>query len=394
MTILEWILRLLLVLVGLSWLLNALHLEDQRRRGRWTLRPSGAGPRRTERVSVLVPARDEERNIEACLRQALAQDHPELEVIVVDDGSTDGTAAILAALVAEQPHRLKVIRGEAGGPPEGWLGKPWACQRAGQQATGDWLLFIDADVRLHPRAVSVALGWAQDHGLDLLSGLGRMEAVGPWEKILQPSVGALILAGNDLNRVNDPARRGERPLANGQFLLFHASAWRELGGHQAVAGAVLDDVGMASAVAASGGAYELVMMRELFGCRMYDSLGALWQGWTKNLFIGIRRSLPLLLFITAWVFCGSVLPFLLLPAALLGWLPPDMALLSLLVCGIVLGLRRWMDGLFGNDRRYGLSLPLASLMLIALFWNSALRTWTGTVSWKGRRLDLARSEGR
>lgn len=392
--IFEWSVRLLLGVSGLSWLLTALHIEDQRHRGRWTLRPGGEGPRRAARVSILVPARDEERNIEACLRHALAQDHLDLEVIVVDDGSTDRTGAILAALEAEEPQRLRVVKGEGAGPPEGWLGKPWACQRAGVQATGDWLLFIDADVRLHPRAVSVALGWAQDHGLDLLSGLGRMEMVSPWEKVLQPSVGALILAGNDLGKVNDPARRGERPLANGQFLLFRAEPYRALGGHEAVAGAVLDDVGMASAIVASGGSYELVMMRELFSCRMYDSLGALWQGWTKNLFIGIRRSLPLLLFITAWVSLGSVLPFLLLPPLVLGWLPLDLSLTTLLVCGIVLGVRYWMDGLFGNDRRYGLSLPLASLMLIALFWNSALRTWTGTVSWKGRRLDLARSEGR
>lgn len=394
MTLVDWALRFLLGMAGLSWLLTALHVEDQRRRGRWALRSNSEGPRRQERVSILVPARDEEANIEACVRSALAQDHPEVEVVVVDDGSRDQTASILERLQAEHPGRLRVMTGDRQGPPEGWLGKPWACQRAGDLARGDWLLFIDADVRLHPRAVSVALGWAQDHGLDLLSGLGRMEMVGPWEKVLQPAVGALILAGNDLNKVNDPTRRDARPLANGQFLLFRAEAWRGLGGHRPVAGAVLDDVGMASALVAAGGSYELVMMRELFGCRMYDSLGALWQGWTKNLFIGIRRSLPLLLFITCWVFFGSVLPFLLLPLSLAGRLPLDLALATPVVCFIVLGVRYWMDGLFGNDRRYGLSLPLASVMLIALFWNSALRTWTGTVSWKGRRLDLAKAEGR
>lgn len=388
----ELLLSLLVLGAGLSWGLGVLHVEGLRRKGRYVLRPGSAGPVRPARVSILIPARDEERNIEGCVRAALAQEHEELEVVVVDDDSQDRTGEILAALREEFPDRLRVLGGRFP-PPDGWLGKPWACQRAGEAATGDWLLFIDADVRLHPRALPAALGWAQDHGLALLSGLGTMEMESAWEKILQPAVGAIIMLGNDLERINDPTRRDDRPLANGQFLLFRREAWLGVGGHAAVARAVLDDVGMATAVVGRGGAYELLMMRELFRCRMYDSLGSLWEGWSKNLFIGIRRRVSLLLFLTGWIFTGSVLPFLVPPLAVLGLLSPLGGALGLLVALVILRLRWWLDRTYGGDVRFGPTLPLASLMLIGLFWASAIRTWTGRVRWKGRRLDLGAAEG-
>lgn len=390
----EWAARVGLGLIGLTWALTALDVAKKRRRASWRLGPDSPPAPADLLVSVVIPARDEVDHIGACVAAALAQDHPALEVIVLDDGSTDGTGRVLEQLAAAWPGRLRVLSGGSQPPPPGWLGKPWACHRAGQQAAGDWLLFIDADVRLHPHAVSAAVEQARREDLGLLSGLGHLETGSFWEKVLQPAVGALIMAGNDLDRVNDPARRSDRPLANGQFMLFRRQAWQALGGHQAVAGAVLDDVSMAIAAVSAGQRYQLMMMRELFSCRMYDSLPALWQGWTKNLFTGLRRSWLNLVVVSLWLLSWSVLPFALAPLSLAGLLGGEWLLWGLGLCTLILAVRAWLDRAYGMDPRYGPTQPLAALMLVALLWHSALRTVRGTTAWKGRRLALDPGEAR
>lgn len=389
-----WVARAGLGLIGLTWALTALDVAVKRRRAAWRLGPDSPAAPPDTLVSVVIPARDEVEHIGACVEAVLAQDHPALEVVVLDDGSTDGTTQVLAELAERWPGRLRVIPGGQAPPPPGWLGKPWACQRAGEQARGAWLLFIDADVRLRPHAVSAAVAWAEQHELGLLSGLGHLQTGSFWEKVLQPAVGALIMAGNDLDRVNDPDRRSDRPLANGQFMLLRREAWRAVGGHEAVAGAVLDDVSMAIAAVAAGQRYHLLMMRELFSCRMYDSLPALWRGWSKNLFTGLRRSWTNLIIVSLWLLCWSVLPFVLAPLALLGWLPQEALGWGLGLSALILAVRAWLDRAYGMDPRFGPTQPLAALLLVALLWSSALRTVRGTATWKGRALELDPAEGR
>ncbi|NOY26191.1 MAG: glycosyltransferase [Oligoflexia bacterium] len=387
------VVKVVLCLTAVGWLLTALKVWRKRQEATWAITPDSPGVSPDVTVSIIIPARDEVGNIGACVAAALAQDHAALQVVVLDDGSTDGTSQILAELAAQWPDRLVVLRGGDAPLPKGWLGKPWACQRASKVATGAWLLFIDADVRLRPHAVSAAVAWAVDHELGMLSGLGHLDTASFWERVLQPAVGALIMAGNDLDQLNDPEHRSDRPLANGQFILLERRAYGAVGGHGAVAGAVLDDVGMATAIVGSGAAYNLLMMRELFSCRMYDSLGALWEGWTKNLFTGIRRSFGLLVFLTIWLLGTVFLPFALVPLAMLGLVPASLLWWGLAVSGIMLLVRAYLDVAYDMDPRYGPTQPLAVLMLVALLWHSALRTVRGTASWKGRTLDLDPSEG-
>jgi chlorobactene glucosyltransferase len=406
---------LLADLVG--WLLIWATVVRRRKEGRWRLLADAPGPAAADlpadlpaeaprglRAAVVVPARDEVAHIGPCVEALLAMEHPDLRVVVLDDGSTDGTAEVLADLAAREP-RLTVLRGLDGPLPPGWLGKPWACQRAAAWVLGglgdtaadavagppcprdppDWLLFVDADVRVHPRALPVVLGHARRHGLGMLSGFGHLTMEGFWEKVLQPVVAGLIIAGNDLDRVNDPARRGDRPLANGQFLLFRRDAYEAVGGHRAVAGNVIDDVGLAMAVTERGYGYHLLFLRALFSCRMYDSLSSLWDGWSKNLYAGLGRR-PLHLLLVVGLLCsGTLLPYAVLLAGLFGagaeWL-----IWGVVVVALIQRTRMVLDRSFGQDVRYGLSHAPATLLLVALLLHSALRTVRGTATWKGRAL--------
>ena len=131
-------------------------------------------------VSIIVPARNEEANIERCVRSVLAQDHSNIQLLVLDDASTDQTLEILAQLHQESP--FSIVTGDGSPLPEGWYGKPWALQRVQQSAVGEWLLFIDADVELSPQAVSRTLAYARDNELNMVTGLGFLEMKTFWKR--------------------------------------------------------------------------------------------------------------------------------------------------------------------------------------------------------------------
>lgn len=373
--------------VALAWLVIGRFAARTRRDTPYRVGPDDAPAPPSERVSVVVPARDEVGNIGACVAAVLAQDHPSLELVVLDDGSTDGTDAVLAAMA--EP-RLRVIPGGGGPLPEGWLGKPWACDRAGRATTGDWLLFIDADVRLAPEAVSRALGYASRNALDALSGFGTLEHSTLGDRVMQPVVAGLLLAGNDLRAVNDPAQP-EKALANGQFILIRREVWLALGGHGAVRGDVLDDVGMARALKRAGRVYHLVFMRHLFVCRMYDSLGALWRGWRKNLFAGMHGRWRNVLALAVGHTLFTLAPYVVALAWILGWAPQSLGLPAVFGVAAIQALRWQLDGAFGQDRLLGLwSHGLANVGLLLLVLDSAWSTARGTATWKGRVLPAVR----
>jgi glycosyltransferase involved in cell wall biosynthesis len=387
-----WVARLALGSLVLFWIGALVRAIKARLDERYRVTTDTPGPGEQATVGVVVPARNEAGNIGPCVDAILAQDHP-VRLVVIDDGSTDGTTEVLSA--RSDDSRLTVLQGGDGALPEGWLGKAWACERAGrslleQVPPPDWLLFVDADVRLHPHAVAGAVGHAQRNELDMLSGLGNLVMVSFWEKVLQPVVAGLIMAGNDLEKVNDPEERDDRPLANGQFILVRREAYEAVGGHGAVRSDVLDDVGMASAITGAGLAYQLVFMRTLFDCRMYESLGDLWEGWTKNLYAGLR-GWPNLLMVCGLVTWASLVPFLLLGLGLvtgsLEWTLWGGGLVALIQL-----VRLWLDIQVGQDVRYGPTQVLGVAMTLVLLVNSGLRASRGTAMWKGRVVPVQTAE--
>ncbi len=387
------LLQVLLGLVILLWGGVALKARRVKQTNRFRVGVEDLPPESAVRVTVVVPARNEVHNIGACVESIIRQDLPGLRAVVLDDGSTDGTGAVLQGLLAGSDQRLRLLSGGDAPLPAGWKGKPWACQRASEAAVADadppeWLLFTDADVRLHPHAVGAAVGYATRNHLQMMSGIGRLEMVSFWEKVLQPIVAGAIVAGTDIEKVNDPARRKGNPLANGQFILIRREAYLAVGGHGAVRDNVLDDVGMATAVCKAGMAYQIVYMRNLFSCRMYHSFDELWKGWTKNLFAGIEYRWDRVVGVSIFTFLTSVLPYI---VALVGLVVGLDAVTLGLAWGAVLAIqvmRYVLDGIFEHDRRYGLSHFLGNVLFIALFFNSGIRTVQGTAVWKGRALQM------
>lgn len=363
--------------IALFWFGAALKVRAGRKKEGWKLGPDAPVDVALPHLAVIVPARDEAANIAACVAALRASDHPDLAVWVFDDGSADDTAR-LAALAG-----AKVIQGGGADLPAGWKGKPWALQRATRGVPGDWILFVDADVRVQPQALSRAHAYAIREGVDLLSGFGKLLMESFWEKVIQPSVGGLIIAGNDLDAAND-AEKPERAIANGQFILVRREAYEAVGGHGAVREDILDDIGLARAFTRAGKRAVCLFMRELFSCRMYTNLRELWLGWTKNLYAGMGHRLDRVVFLVGFVLVDFVLPYALIVAgAVLGSVPT--LLWGLVLVLLIQVVRLWMDGIFDQDRRYGLLQVLGALALVGLLVDSARRSRAGKVQWKGRQ---------
>ncbi len=337
-------------------------------------------------VSIVVPARNEARNIERCVRSILTTTWPNVEVLVVDDHSADGTGAIARKIAAEDA-RVTVL--DAPPLPAGWFGKQWACHTAVQQARGDLLLFTDADTRHTPELLPRAMTALRARGADMLSVMGTQEMGTFWERLLMPQVFVLILSryGN-----TERMSRSTRPLdkiANGQFFLVRRPSYEAMGGHEAVRGHVAEDLRIAQEVCRAGGSVQFVEGLEYLSTRMYEGLGELMRGWGKNVYAGGRDTLALgavgqtvlRLVFPVPALC-NVLPFVLGLVALAGLLPPDMLwwaaacyAAATLFWAVVYAVQR-------VSPMYGLLHPFAGALLAVLFARAA---WRGSrVEWKGR----------
>ncbi len=334
-------------------------------------------------LSICIPARNEEGNIGACLEAVLASDHPNLEIIVVDDGSEDGTGA--AAREAGGGHpRFRLIQGTA--PPAGWAGKPWACQRAAGEAAGDLLLFLDADVRLSPWAARAAMEQMEERSLDLLSLFGSWDLRGFWEVAVVPVVGWFIRGAVDLEAANKTV--SPVAFANGQFLLVRRSAYESLGGHGAVKSEVLEDVRLAKVFKQRAFSCGLFHAPGAFSVRLYDSLGAIVEGYSKNLYEGMGRRPAVALSAIGFIFLGTLFPFLALAGVLLcrwllGWqlLGPGWILWLSGIC-LLVPLFRWrLEREDGRSGWHALSHPLGNLVFVWILIRSMVSM---EARWKGR----------
>ena len=360
---------------------------------RWTIAPPdpAAGPPAAgPRVSICIPARNEAENIGVCVAQALASRWPSLEVVVVDDRSEDDTGRVARA-AGEGDARLFVVEGSE--PQAGWAGKPWACARAAGEARGELLLFLDADVRIHPDAVAALVDVMERDRLGMLSIFGTWELVTFWERALIPTVGWLIRGAVNLDQINDPVR--PEAFANGQLILVRREAYDRMGGHQAVRDQILEDVRLAQVAKKHGVATGMRVAPWAFRVRLYRSLGEIVRGYSKNLYEGMGRNPLVGLGAVLFILVGTLVPFLALLGGLWarsvwGWAVPGNGWLVALagVCALQLAFRWRSERADGRSGAIAWTHPIANVLLVVILLRSMFGVRT---VWKGRTFSDGRA---
>ncbi len=271
-------------------------------------------PHGLPRVSVIIPARNEERSIAAAVSSHLAQDYEDFEVIVVNDRSTDGTGEVLGSLASSHPA-LRVL--ECPDPPRGWLGKPHALAFGSRAATGELLLFADADVRYDPRTLSEAVSLLGKRRIDFIGLLPRLEASGFWENVLMPYLIAAYFSGAGLlANLDRPRWLG---LGGGAGILVRRAAYDSVGGHAALKNSVVDDLRLSIAVKRAGFRTLGVRAEDRVAVRMYLGFREIWDGFSKNMAYAFKGAVGgVMVVLTALNLVLALAPPLVLAARLAG----------------------------------------------------------------------------
>lgn len=352
-------------------------------------------------VCVLIPAHNEEDIIEHAVRTLKAQDYPDLRIVFALDRCTDNTEPIVREIAGDDP-RFEVFLNDH--CPDDWAGKVNVLHQAVRSAEGprdaDLLLFADADTAFDPGCVRAAVALSAERGLDLFSTLPTLRAETWYERIVQPAAGFELVRQYPLDQINKPGRTGKpgnRPFANGQFMLFRREAYEALGGHEAVKDELLEDLAFAKACARAGRSFGCFMADRMLFCRMYRNWPAFGRGW-KRIYTESTKRRPDRLFKWAWRLrvTGTLLPILALAALLvspLAWgadRPLAIAMLSVsllalaLFAFVVTSIQSRQDG----ARWWGLLHPIGA-WLVAGILDAARRDLINGVAttWGGKTYD-------
>ena len=348
-------------------------------------------------LTVVIPVFNESLNIRRSLRSVFQSLPPcgNWHVVVVDDMSTDSTADMAqeCAKQMDQLNRFTLIQAGPRPANERWVGKNWACSKAMEQLKSSWVLFIDADVELRPTALRRALVQAIDERADLFSVAPRLVCTCLAEWMVQPIMASLLGLGFPIVEANDPS--SDVAFAAGPFMLFRRSAYDAIGGHRALAGEVVEDLALARTIKTSGFRLRYVLGLDAVDLQMYPNLSALWEGWTKNWFLGLDRNIPKALAAGGVVVLMFASPWILLPTCavlavvLLG--PTVMIVASSLLAAMALVLqivlRFWIQDRFGVPVRFWWLRGAGGLLVGAIAPVSVWRSITGRGwTWKGRSL--------
>ncbi len=258
-------------------------------------------------ISVLIPARNEENNIGACLDSLLAQNYGNYEIRVLNDQSEDRTSDIINGYTASN-SRVKLLEGKP--LPEGWLGKNWACRQLAEEGNGEYYLFIDADVTLHPDTLKLANDFIQNKKLDMLSVFPTQQFSGFGDRFVVPLMNWLLLAFLPLIFVY-LSRNKSFIAANGQFICISKDAYRRAGGHEALKNKVVEDMELAREVKSSGGIVMTALGYDMIFCRMYSSFADSFRGFSKNFYPGFNLSPAAFIFMLLFFETVFLLPLVL-----------------------------------------------------------------------------------
>ena len=344
-------------------------------------------------ISVIIPARNEEHTIGKCLHSLLNQDYPDFEVIVVDDRSTDRTAAIVSEFAAHD-ERVRLVTGKS--LSREWLGKSHALHQGVLAARGSWFLFVDADTWHHPRSLSCSMYHCLSHEVDMLSLYPHFICRGFWEKVIQPAVGRSILFAAPIACVNS-RRKIFRIfyMAIGQFILIRRSVYEATGGHAAIRKLVTEDVELAKLVKRSGYTIHFLYGIELLHTHMYERFSEIWRGWSRSFYPGMGNNLAMATLDNLLLFIFGTLPYLNVPVTgillILGVRSPDVWTL------FKLGLWQWIIVFattyivrlrLNEYPTYFFTCPLGGIMVQWIAVHSLYSyAFKKRILWKGRDLN-------
>lgn len=386
-TVLSWIWLGLGVIVLGVWA-RRLALTRSAIRGRIVLTEESATlqPHTLPRVSVLVAAKDEQENIETCVRTLVAQDYPAFEVVVADDRSADRTPAILAGLQREFPTRLKVLTIRS--IEEGWFGKCHAMRAAirASDPASEWVLMTDADCRFTSRqalrrGVEETLGSESD----FLTVIPQLDAPSWWERFLQPICALVLMYWFQPERVNDP--RKPTAYANGAFMLMSRRCYDAIGGHEAVRDQMNEDIQLARGAKERGWRLRVVENEGLYRTRMYATFGQARRGWSR-IFSGALRTPVKVGAAVVLVFAFALLPF---PATVVSAFSfatvTTMGKVSLAVWAVALLAEQmvvWrLYGMMKVGRAWSLLYPAAAMVVVGMLISALLKTMGATsTTWR------------
>jgi len=345
------------------------------------------------KVSILLPCKDEQENVAHCAADLLAQNYPDFEVIIIDDRSVDGTGEAARKVAASDP-RVKVLH--LSDRPSGWTGKTYALTRGMEQATGQWLLFVDADTRHHPDCLSICMAWAGERQASMVSLLPKMRCETFWERVNQPLCGIVLMRSYPPELVN--ADWTGMAFANGQYILVERSVYEATGGHAAVRDKFVEDIYLAREVKRRLKRRVLTAVApEICSTRMYNDLRSQIQGWARIYYDAWRRSVA-----TAVWKIGEPLiftqPGYVMPFVAIGFLAfgsdtqAAMRLLALsllhnvLMFSVIARMYRFNHALWQDAIWY----PLSGLISDWIYLHVIRMCLTGQVTWRGTTYDTTK----
>jgi chlorobactene glucosyltransferase len=372
---------------SLPWIIPPLATYVRLRRSRSLDDESEIPPENPPLVSVIVPARNEAHNIAPCVSSILSTTYPNLELIVVDDNSTDGTADAARAAAAGDP-RMRVI--VCPPLPDGWFGKQWACTTGAKVAHGSVLQFTDADTIHGADLVTRSMNAMRRARAQLFSVAGHQELGGFWEKVIQPQVFTILAARYGGTESVTQSTRVANKIANGQCIFVTHDSYNSIGGHASVRTSVAEDLMLAQKFFAARKRVVLMLGLNQLSTRMYASLREIVSGWRKNVFAGGLDSVPF------GRIGRTMFPLFLLMPPLMELLPPLALALSVVehTTGSTLfvwaaistaATLTWWIVVYATAREnpiYALAYPLGALLLLYIFLSAVIRG--RRVSWKGR----------
>jgi chlorobactene glucosyltransferase len=392
----------ILAFIGLFLLIGLSNLWALRRLGTFPM------PASFPRVSILVPARNEETNIADCISSLLAQDYPDFEVIVLDDDSTDRTHAILTGLAASSlaasslvasslaasslaatNPRLKIIRGQP--LPDGWVGMNWACHQLAEAAASEVILFTDADTRHAPDALRHAVAALIAQKADFLSAVPHEQAVTWSERISVPFFSSFSIFALLPLALAYRVHAQLLSAANGQFKLFRREAYQKIGGHYAIRAHALEDLSLVRECVTHKLRWRLMSARRHVRCRMYRGYHEVLEGFSKNIFAGYDyRLLP---YISSWLWLEVLFwePLLVIGLAAVGVrMTPAQVNLAALAIAMSLVLWSMLYLRFRHPLYLAVLYPATMVFIVIIAWRSLALTLAGRTTWKGRRVTRPR----